>query len=160
MVTALSVNRLFAITIPSLMAIMNLTTVAVLWLGAYRVDSGDMPIGNLTAFLQYIIQVLFAVMTAVIMFVMVPRAAVSAGRIREVLDTRPSISDPAHAGHPPSAAAGVEFRDVEFRYPGAEEPVLRDISFQALPGRDDGHRRAPRGAASPRWSTSSRASTT
>ena len=94
MVTALTVNRLFAITIPSLMAIMNLTTVAVLFFGAYRVDSGGMPIGNLTAFLQYIMQVLFSVMTAVIMFVMVPRAAVSAGRVREVLDTEPAIIDP------------------------------------------------------------------
>jgi ATP-binding cassette subfamily B multidrug efflux pump len=132
--TSLRVNRLFAITIPSLMAIMNLTTVAVLWLGAYRVDSGEMPIGNLTAFLQYIIQVLFAVMTAVIMFVMVPRAAVSGGRIRDVLDTVPAIADPV-APVTPLRAGQVEFRGVEFRYPGAEEPVLRDISFTAEPGR-------------------------
>jgi ATP-binding cassette subfamily B protein len=82
--TGLRVNRLFAITLPALMAIMNLSTVAVLWLGAYRVDSGAMPIGNLTAFMQYIIQILFAIMTAVIMFIMVPRAAVSAGRQRQV----------------------------------------------------------------------------
>ncbi len=90
----LRVNRLFAITMPALMLIMNLSTVAVLWLGAYRVDSGEMPIGNLTAFIQYITQILFAIMMAVIMFVMVPRAAVSAGRIGEVLDTEPTISDP------------------------------------------------------------------
>ncbi len=133
METALSVQRLFAITLPALMAIMNLTTVAVLFFGAYRVNSGDMPIGNLTAFLQYIIQVLFAVMTAVIMFVMVPRAAVSAGRIREVLDTEPSIIDPPTPISPIRRGL-VEFRDVEFRYPGAEEPVLRNISFQAKPG--------------------------
>jgi ATP-binding cassette subfamily B multidrug efflux pump len=133
MVTSLSVNRLFAITLPSLMAIMNLTTVAVLWLGAYRVDSGDMPIGNLTAFMQYIIQVLFSVMTAVIMFVMVPRAAVSAGRIVEVLDTEPSISDPP-APISAERRGRIEFRDVEFRYPGAEEPVLRHITFEANPG--------------------------
>ncbi len=133
MVTALTVNRLFAITIPSLMAIMNLTTVAVLFFGAYRVDSGGMPIGNLTAFLQYIMQVLFAVMTAVIMFVMVPRAAVSAGRVREVLDTQPAIVDPPSPVSPLRRGL-VEFRDVEFRYPGAEEPVLRDISFTARPG--------------------------
>jgi ATP-binding cassette subfamily B protein len=129
----LRVNRLFAITMPALMLIMNLSTVAVLWLGAYRVDSGAMPIGNLTAFIQYITQILFAIMMAVIMFVMVPRAAVSAGRIDEVLAMEPSIWDPptpvspAHTGH-------VEFRDVEFRYPGAEEAVLRGISFQANPG--------------------------
>ena len=92
--TSLKVNRLFAITIPSLMAIMNLSTVAILFFGAYRVESGDMPIGNLTAFLQYILQILFSIMTAVIMFVMVPRAVVSAGRVREVLDTVPAIADP------------------------------------------------------------------
>lgn len=131
--TSLRVNRLFAITMPSLMAIMNLSTVAILFFGAYRVESGDMPIGNLTAFLQYILQILFAIMTAVIMFVMVPRAAVSAGRIREVLDTEATISDPVAPVSPPRTGR-VEFRDVEFRYPGAEEPVLRAISFEANPG--------------------------
>jgi ATP-binding cassette subfamily B protein len=130
--TGLRVNRLFAITMPSLMAIMNLSTVAVLWLGAYRVDGG-MPIGNLTAFLQYIIQILFAIMTAVIMFVMVPRAAVSGTRIREVLDAEPSISDPP-TPISPERRGRVEFRDVTFGYPGAEEPVLRGISFEANPG--------------------------
>ncbi len=133
MQTALKVNRLFAITMPALMAIMNVSTVAVLWLGAYRVDSGGMPIGNLTAFLQYIIQILFAIMMATIMFVMVPRAAVSGVRIREVLDTDPSIKDP-DAPVSPKRTGRVEFRDVEFRYPGAEEPVLRGISFHANPG--------------------------
>ena len=131
--TALRVNRLFAITMPALMAIMNLSTVAVLYFGAYRVQSGEMPIGNLTAFLQYIIQILFAIMMATIMFVMVPRAAVSGGRIREVLDTEPTIRDP-EAPVSPERTGRVEFRDVEFRYPGAEEPVLRGISFAANPG--------------------------
>ena len=131
--TGLRVNRLFAITMPALMAIMNLSTVAVLWLGAYRVDSGEMPIGNLTAFLQYIIQILFAIMTAVIMFVMVPRAAVSGVRIREVLDAEPSISDPP-TPISPQRRGRVEFRDVTFGYPGAEEPVLCNISFEANPG--------------------------
>jgi ATP-binding cassette, subfamily B, multidrug efflux pump len=131
--TALSVNRLFALLMPTLMAIMNLTTVAVLWFGAFRVESGEMPIGNLTAFLQYIIQVLFAVMMATIMFVMVPRAAVAGGRISEVVSTVPSIHDPAEPVRPPRAGR-VEFRDVEFRYPGAEDPVLRGISFSAGPG--------------------------
>jgi ATP-binding cassette, subfamily B, multidrug efflux pump len=131
--TSLKVNRLFAITIPMLMAIMNLSTVAVLWFGAFRVDSGEMPIGNLTAFMQYIAQILFAIMTAVIMFVQVPRAAVSAGRIREVLDAEPTIADPPIPVSPPRRGR-VEFRDVEFRYPGAEEAVLRHISFEANPG--------------------------
>ena len=131
--TGLRVNRLFAITMPSLMLIMNLSTVAVLWLGAYRVDSGEMPIGNLTAFLQYITLILFSMMTAVIMFVMVPRAAVSAGRIHEVLETVPSILDP-DAPVSPQRGGQVEFRDVSFGYPGAEEPVLRNVSFSASPG--------------------------
>jgi ATP-binding cassette subfamily B protein len=131
--TGLRVNRLFAITMPSLMLIMNLSTVAVLFLGAYRVDSGAMPIGNLTAFLQYIMQILFAIMTAVIMFIMVPRAAVSAGRIQEVLGTEPTIRDPQHPVSPPRTGHLV-FRDVTFGYPGAEEPVLRSISFEANPG--------------------------
>jgi ATP-binding cassette subfamily B protein len=131
--TGLRVNRLFAITMPALMLIMNLSTVAVLWLGAFRVDSGEMPIGNLAAFLQYIMQILFAIMTAVIMFVMVPRAAVSAGRILEVLDTEPTIWDPP-TPISPERRGHVEFRDVEFRYPGAEEPVLSHISFVAKPG--------------------------
>jgi ATP-binding cassette, subfamily B, multidrug efflux pump len=129
----LRVNRLFAITMPTLMLIMNLSTVAVLWLGAYRVDSGGMPIGNLTAFIQYITQILFAIMMAVIMFVMVPRAAVSAGRIAAVLDTEPTIWDPP-TPISPARTGHVRFNDVEFRYPGAEEPVLRGITFEAKPG--------------------------
>jgi ATP-binding cassette, subfamily B, multidrug efflux pump len=133
METGLRVNRLFAITLPALMLIMNLSSVAVLWLGAYRVDSGAMPIGNLTAFLQYIMQILFAIMTAVIMFVMVPRAAVSAGRIREVLDTEPTIADPP-TPIAPVRRGEVEFADVTFGYPGAEQPVLRHVSFHARPG--------------------------
>ncbi len=131
--TALGVNRLFALMMPALMAIMNLSTVAVLWFGSIRVDSGQMPIGNLTAFLQYIIQILFAIMMATFMFVIVPRAAVSSDRIRQVLDTEPSIHDPADPVSPPRSGH-IEFRDVEFRYPGAEEPVLRRISFVAGPG--------------------------
>jgi len=132
--TALRVNRLFAVMIPALMAIMNLSTVAIMWFGAMRVDSLDMPIGNLTAFLQYIMQILFAIMMAVIMFVMVPRAAVSADRIQEVLDAVPSVRDPDEPAPAPPARGQVEFRDVEFRYPGAEDPVLRGISFTAGPG--------------------------
>jgi len=131
--TSLRVQRLFAITIPSLMLMMNLTSVAVLWFGAYRVDSGQMPIGNLVAYLQYIMIVLFSVMMAVFMFVQVPRAAVSGGRIREVLDTGSTLHDPAEATSPPRRGR-VEFRGVEFRYPGAEEPVLSGIAFTAEPG--------------------------
>ena len=136
--TALRVNRLFAVTIPVMTAILNLSTVAVMWFGAMRVDSGEMPIGNLTAFLQYLMQILFTVLMAVFMFIFVPRAAVSAGRIQEVLEAEPTVRDP-ETPRPLPAGGGdkggrVEFRDVEFRYPGAQDPVLRDVSFVAEPG--------------------------
>jgi ATP-binding cassette subfamily B protein len=134
--TAIRVNRLFAVTIPVMTGILNLSTVAVMWFGAIRVDSGQMPIGNLTAFLQYLLQIMFAILTAVFMFVFVPRAAVSAGRIQEVLTTEPSVGDPERPIVPGTTgrAARIEFRNVEFRYPGAEQPVLHDVSFEARPG--------------------------
>ena len=134
----LQAGRIFAVTQPIILAIFNLSTVAVLWFGAIRVDSGELSIGALTAFLQYLLQILFATLTAVFLFILVPRAAVSSTRIREVLDTEPSIHDPDLAVVPPSDGPErgvVEFRDVEFRYPGAEQPVLRGISFRAEPGR-------------------------
>ena len=132
--TALKVNRLFALMMPSLMLILNLSMVAIMWFGAIRVNSGAMPIGNLTAFITYIMQILISVMMATIMFVMVPRAAASANRIQEVLDTEPSVCDP-EAATPVSVLHGfIEFEDVEFRYPGAEDPVLSHISFSAKPG--------------------------
>ena len=134
--TTLRVGRLFALTIPVMTLILNLSTVAVMWFGAMRVESGELAIGDLTAFLQYLLQILFAVLTAVFMFILIPRGAVSAGRINEVLDTQPTIHDPASPVVPsdPAHRGVVEFRDVEFRYPGAEEPVLRDLSFRAAPG--------------------------
>jgi ATP-binding cassette subfamily B multidrug efflux pump len=136
--TTIRVNRLFAVTIPVMTLILNLSTVAVMWFGGMRVQSGELSIGNLTAFLQYLLQILFAVLTAVFMFILIPRAAVSSARIREVLDTEPTIRDPerpVRLDAAPAAERGVvEFRDVEFRYPGAEEPVLRGISFRAGPG--------------------------
>jgi ATP-binding cassette subfamily B protein len=134
----LKAGRIFAITQPLIFAIFNLSTVAVLWFGAMRVESGDLLIGNLTAFLQYLLQILFATLTAVFMFILIPRAAVSSGRIREVLDTEPSIHDPAVPVLPAPDGLDrgvVEFRDLEFRYPGAEQPVLRGISFRAEPGK-------------------------
>ena len=136
--TSIRVNRLFAVTIPVMTAILNLSTVAVMWFGGLRVDSGQMPIGNLTAFLQYLMQILFTVLMAVFMFVFVPRAAVSAARIREVLDTVPTIRDPDAPvplePHRPRSGGRVQFKAVEFRYPGAEAPILQDVSFEARPG--------------------------
>jgi len=131
--TALSVNRLFAITLPTIFLIMNLSQIAVIYLGAHRVDTGDMQLGNLMAFLQYIMLVLFSVLGATLMLVMVPRAQVSAGRINEVLDTVPSIVDPKDPVSP-ERRGRVEFRDVTFSYPGAEAPVLHAITFEANPG--------------------------
>jgi len=136
MQTTLKVNRLMAFGIPSLMAIMNLAMVAIVWFGSMRIDSGAMPIGNLTAFLTYIMQIMISVMIAMGMFIMVPRAEASAERILSVLETEPSIeSGPDGKITQISVPKGLlEFRNVEFRYPGAERPVLRDISFTAEPG--------------------------
>ena len=132
--TTLKVGRLFALMFPVLTIILNFSTVAIMWFGGKLIADGSMPIGDLTAFLTYIIQILFSVLMATIMFVMVPRAAVSAQRIMEVLDTEPTIVDPAQPVADVAEAGVVEFRDVEFRYPGAEEPVLSGITFTARPG--------------------------
>ncbi|MDO8847218.1 MAG: ABC transporter ATP-binding protein [Coriobacteriia bacterium] len=132
--TMLGVGRLFAMVMPAVMAIFNLSLVATMWFGGLRIDSGAMPIGNLTAFLTYIMQILMSVMMAAIMFVMVPRAQASADRINEVLDTEPKICDPAEPVTPAETRGVVDFRNVEFRYPGAEDPVLCSISFTAQPG--------------------------
>ena len=132
--TALRVNRLFAVMIPTVMLIFNLSSVAILWFGSIRVDSGQMPIGNLIAFLQYVMQILFAVMMAVFMFVMVPRGIVSSGRIQEVLRTTPTIDDKPQSIAAPAATGAMSFRDVEFRYPGAQDPVLHDITLDIAPG--------------------------
>lgn len=136
MQTTLKVNRLMAFGIPSLMAIMNLAMVAIVWFGSIRIDSGAMPIGNLTAFLTYVMQIMISVMVAMGMFIMVPRAEASAERILSVLETKPSIeSGPdVKVSQVPLSKGLLEFKDVEFRYPGAERPVLRDISFSAEPG--------------------------
>jgi ATP-binding cassette subfamily B protein len=131
----LRVFRLFAVMIPVMTLILNLSGVAVMWFGAIRVDSGEMPIGNLTAFLQYLMQILFTVLMATFMFVFVPRAAVSATRIQEVLEAEPSVVDPPRPRPLPVGGGGrIEFRNVEFRYPGAQDPVIRDASFVAEPG--------------------------
>ena len=136
--TQLRAGRLFALTQPVIFAIFNLSTVAVIWFGAIRVQDGALSIGDLTAYLQYLSQILFATLTAVFVFILVPRAAVSAGRIVEVLETAPSIHDPIQPVVPDPVGPEhgvVEFRDVEFRYPGAQDSVLHDISFRAEPGR-------------------------
>jgi ABC-type multidrug transport system fused ATPase/permease subunit len=132
--TTLRVNRIFALALPSLMAILNLSSVAVLWFGGRLVSEGLMPIGNLTAFLTYILQILIAVMMAVMIVILVPRAVASAERVEQVLDTEPAITDPPHPVRPARVTGLVEFRHVTFGYPGGERPVLRDLTFTFAPG--------------------------
>ncbi len=132
--SALKAGRLMAAMFPIVTLILNLSSVAVLWFGAERVDNGEMQVGALTAFLTYLIQILMAVMMATFMFVMVPRAAVSADRIGEVLDTRTTVTPPVNGVRDIADAGTVEFDDVTFAYPGAEEPVLHHVTFTARPG--------------------------
>ncbi len=132
--TTLRVNRIIAFAIPSLMIVMNISIVAIIWFGGHRIDSGAMPIGNLTAFLTYIMEIMMSVMIAMAMFIMIPRAEASAERILDVLNTEPSIKDQNNPIVPIIAKGSVEFWNVDFRYPGAEEPVLKDISFKTIPG--------------------------
>jgi ATP-binding cassette subfamily B multidrug efflux pump len=134
MFTTLSVTRTFAVMFPALMLIMNLSSVAVIWFGGKLVDNGSMPIGNLTAFLAYIMQILGSVMMAIMMSLMIPRAAASAERIQEVLDTESSVIDPAFPKLPEKRTGVIEFHEVQFRYPGAEQSVLEGISFRSKPG--------------------------
>jgi len=131
---SLGVGRLMALMFPMVMLVMNASSVAVLWFGGHRIDSGAMQIGALTAFLSYLMQILMAIMMATFMFVMVPRAEVCAERITEVLDTPSSVVLPADPVHATATHGHLELRDVEFRYPGAEEPVLRGIDLLARPG--------------------------
>nr|WP_244954218.1 ABC transporter ATP-binding protein [Spelaeicoccus albus] len=132
--TQLSTARIFTLMFPAIMIIVNLASVAVMWFGALRIDNGDMQIGALTAFLTYIIQIMMAVMMAMFMFMMIPRAAICAERICEVLDTKTSVVMDDEV--PTVALKGnVRFHDVDFSYPGAEEPVLSDVSLSTAPGR-------------------------
>lgn len=139
--TQLKVTRLFALMLPTIMFIINASSVSIVWFGGRLIGDDEMQIGSMTAFLSYVMQILFAVMMAVMIFAMVPRAAASAERVLEVLDTEPGIHDPqvpvsvaadADGGTP---VGTVEFRGVEFRYPGAQAAVLRDITLTFPAGR-------------------------
>ncbi|MBP7094646.1 MAG: ABC transporter ATP-binding protein [Spirochaetia bacterium] len=131
----LKVNRLVSLLFPFVMLVMNLTTIAIVWFGGLAIDSGDVRIGSLMAFIQYSMQIMFSVVMVSVIFIMVPRASASALRINEVLGTDDSIRDPERPATPPEPAGRVEFRDVDFRYPGAEEPALRGVSFVAEAGK-------------------------
>jgi len=132
--TALKAGRLFALMFPTVMLVLNVSSVAVIWFGAFRIDDGSMQVGTLTAFLSYLMQILMAVMMATFMFVMVPRAAVCAERIDEVLATESTVKLPAKPIHTLNEAGSIELFEVGFAYPGAEEPVLSEINFRVEPG--------------------------
>ncbi|MCR4399598.1 MAG: ABC transporter ATP-binding protein [Syntrophomonadaceae bacterium] len=131
---SISVNQLLAAMMPVVMLLMNVTAVAVVWFGGLRIDQGQMQVGSLMAFIQYVMLIMFSLVMLSMLFVMVPRAAVSAGRINEVLETEPEIVDPLLPREPVRAEGGVEYRGVTFSYHGAEHPALQDISFTARAG--------------------------
>ena len=131
---SLRTGRLMAAMFPTVMFIINASSIAVLWVGADRIDAGQMAVGSLVAYLTYLVQILMAVVMATFMVSMIPRASVSAERIVEVLDTPTTIHSPAEPVTDPPERATVEFRGVTFHYPGAEQPVLRDVSFRVEPG--------------------------
>ncbi len=132
--TAIRAGRLMALVFPVVMLILNMSTVAVLWFGASRIESGEMLVGQLTAYISYLIQILFSVMMATFVLIMVPRAAVCADRISEVLNTESSVRPPVTPIRNFTGVGELVFENAEFQYPGAAEPVLRDISLTASPG--------------------------
>lgn len=132
--TSVRYGRLMALMFPLVFAAVNISSIAVIWFGAHRIDSGGMQIGALTAFLSYLMQILMSVMMATFMFAMIPRAAVCAERICEVLDTETTLLAPENPVTELDRHGELELRGVGFRYPGAEASVLRDISLAARPG--------------------------
>jgi ATP-binding cassette subfamily B multidrug efflux pump len=131
---SLAVGRLIALMFPSVMLVLNLSSIAVLWFGGHRVADGGMQIGALTAFLSYLLQILMSVMMATFVFMMVPRAEVSSERIMDVLDTDPDLPPPVRPVTVLNGHGHLELRAAEFRYPGAEKPVLSGITLDARPG--------------------------
>ncbi|MFB6621882.1 ABC transporter ATP-binding protein [Streptomyces sp. NPDC056374] len=131
---SMATGRLMALMFPVVMTVVNISSVAVVWFGAHRIDSGGMQIGALTAFLAYLMQIVMAVMMATFMFMMVPRAEVCAERIEEVLATESSVVPPVNPVTELGRRGHLEVRGADFRYPGAEESVLRDVALEARPG--------------------------
>ena len=132
--TALRAGRLMAFMFPSVLLVLNVSSVAALWVGAGRIEGGDMAVGSLVAFLSYLAQILIAVMMATFVAVLVPRASVSAERVQEALDTHPSVQAPADPVRSLGDRVTVELDHATFSYPGAEAPVLDDVSLLARPG--------------------------
>ncbi|WP_331666042.1 ABC transporter ATP-binding protein [Lacrimispora sp.] len=134
--TNLFVNRVTSGMMPAMMLIMNLTNLLIIWVGSKAVSSFRMEVGDMMAYMQYVMQIIMAFLMMTMMFIMIPRAIVSIRRVVEVLQTEPSIADPMDAAEIPESPKGVvEYRDVSFRYPDADEDVLHNITFTAMPGR-------------------------
>jgi ATP-binding cassette subfamily B protein len=132
--TSLRASRIMAWTFPTINLIVNLASVSVLWLGASRVNSGDLQVGSLVAYLSYLVQILMSVMMATFTLSMVPRASVSANRIQQVIETETTVSNLPEPKRMRVDPSEIEFRNVFFRYPGAEHPVIDDVSFVTAPG--------------------------
>lgn len=132
--TAIRVNKMMATLWPTTTLVMNFSTIAVLWFGSIRINNLDMQVGSLMAFLQYIMQIMFALMMVSMMLFMIPRASASASRINQVLDMEPDVQDPVQPRQGDHIRGQVEFRDVTFHYPGAEKPALSSVSFTAYKG--------------------------
>ncbi|MDN5337184.1 MAG: ATP-binding cassette, subfamily multidrug efflux pump [Thermotogaceae bacterium] len=132
--TALKVNRFVALVFPLMLVIINLTTIAIVWFGAKRIDNNALQIGDLMAVIQYVMQIMFSFLMMSIIFVLLPRASASAERINEVLTIEPEIKETDKPVIPEKKGV-VEFKNVTFRYPGAKEPAVSNISFKALPGK-------------------------
>ena len=131
---SIRVNKIMAVAQPLMMLLMNGTLLAIVWFGGLRISTGDLNIGDMMAFLQYAMMIMFSIIMVAIMFIMMPRAQASAVRINEVLDVQPEIKNPEKAAEPSGLKGQVEFKDVSFYYPGAQLPALKNISFKALPG--------------------------
>ena len=131
---SIKVNQTMAVMQPVMIIILNITSIAITWFGGWRIAQGSMQIGDMMAFIQYAMQIMFSFIMVAMMFVMVPRAQASADRINEVLETEPEISDPTHSKAFQEKNGFVEFQNVSFSYPGAEEPALCNITFEAKPG--------------------------
>lgn len=134
METSIKVNKIMAIMMPVMMLVMNFSSVAIIWYGGLRIEAGHMEVGDLMAFLQYAMQILFSLLMVSMMFVMIPRASASAVRINEVLDMAPVIKDTDAVSGKLGVKGHVEFQNVSFSYPGAEQPAVQNISFSAKPG--------------------------
>lgn len=132
--TAVKVNRIMGSLMPTMMLLFNLTTISIVWFGGIRINQGNMQVGDLMAFIQYVMQIMFSLMMVSMMFVMIPRAMASWTRIREVLDIAPKIKDSDSSNEAGNKKGFVEFKNVTFRYNGAERPVLKNISFTTKPG--------------------------